>query len=342
MKGGVMGTVLRAPFPIQSYFGGKSRAAHLIWAALGDVASYVEPFCGSAAVLLARPESHRGRVETINDANRFVANFWRAVQADPDAVARYADWPVNEADLHARHRWLMYGDGSDEWRTLMHSDPHSYDAKRAGWWVWGHSAWIGSGWCDDSRTNGANVEQLPHLGNPGRGVHAPGLSAKLSHLGDPGRGVHAVMSDLSSRLRRVRVACGDWTRVLGESAIHAHAPGNVFAGVLLDPPYAADGQVGADVYGAGDASVSGSVREWAIEHGDDPTLRIVLCGYVGEHDMPDGWTSVAWKAGSGYGAQRSDGNRRNGDREILWLSPHCLRSDAHARQASLFDMESVR
>ena len=43
---------LRAPFP---YFGGKRRAAPIIWAALGDPGGYVEPFAGSAAVLLARP-----------------------------------------------------------------------------------------------------------------------------------------------------------------------------------------------------------------------------------------------------------------------------------------------
>ncbi|EIC70395.1 adenine-specific DNA methyltransferase [Mycobacteroides abscessus M94] len=45
-------TELSAPFP---YFGGKRRAAPKIWDALGDVGGYVEPFAGSAAVLLARP-----------------------------------------------------------------------------------------------------------------------------------------------------------------------------------------------------------------------------------------------------------------------------------------------
>jgi len=53
---------LRAPFP---WFGGKSRAAARVWAALGDVPNYVEPFAGSLAVLLARP--HEPRVETVND-----------------------------------------------------------------------------------------------------------------------------------------------------------------------------------------------------------------------------------------------------------------------------------
>lgn len=56
---------LAAPFP---YFGGKRRAAPIIWAALGDPAGYVEPFAGSAAVLLARPTFSGRRVETINES----------------------------------------------------------------------------------------------------------------------------------------------------------------------------------------------------------------------------------------------------------------------------------
>ena len=69
-------------------------------------ANYVEPFFGSGAVLLNRP-SEPG-IETVNDLDCMVANFWRALQHDPDAVADAADWPVNEADQHARHLWLMF------------------------------------------------------------------------------------------------------------------------------------------------------------------------------------------------------------------------------------------
>lgn len=47
---------LKAPFP---WFGGKSRAADLVWSRFGDVQNYVEPFAGSLAVLLARPSQPR-------------------------------------------------------------------------------------------------------------------------------------------------------------------------------------------------------------------------------------------------------------------------------------------
>ena len=45
---------LKTPFP---WFGGKSRAASLIWDRFGSPANYVEPFAGSLAVLLSRPDA---------------------------------------------------------------------------------------------------------------------------------------------------------------------------------------------------------------------------------------------------------------------------------------------
>ena len=79
-------TALRAPFP---WFGGKSRVAPLVWTRFGDLPNYVEPFAGSLAVLLGRPTPPL--VETVNDLDCYLANFWRALTADPDKVARYAD-----------------------------------------------------------------------------------------------------------------------------------------------------------------------------------------------------------------------------------------------------------
>src|SRR3989304_10483635 len=70
--------ITKPPFP---YFGGKSRVAHIVWERLGDVPNYVEPFAGSLAVLLNRP--HDPRIETVNDKDCYIANFWRALQLDP-------------------------------------------------------------------------------------------------------------------------------------------------------------------------------------------------------------------------------------------------------------------
>lgn len=167
-----MGVTLKAPIP---WFGGKQRVAMDIWSRLGEVPNYVEPFMGSCAVLLARP--HAPKTETVNDKCRFVSNFWRAMKGDPQAVADYVDWPVNEADLEARHYWLV-----TEGRARVESvigDPDGFDAKVAGWWAWGICSWIGSGWCTGSgpwawsnaEGKWTNLRQLPHLGTAGMGVN---------------------------------------------------------------------------------------------------------------------------------------------------------------------------
>jgi len=96
---------LKSPFV---WFGGKRKVATEVWAALGDVDNYVEPFAGSLAVLLGRPHNPADgsrRAETVNDMDHYLSNFWRAVALYPDEVAQYADWPVNEDDLFARHLW---------------------------------------------------------------------------------------------------------------------------------------------------------------------------------------------------------------------------------------------
>src|SRR5687767_3284790 len=110
-------TELRAPFV---YFGGKSKAAEVCWQAFDPrVPNYVEPFFGSGAVLLKRPAPPK--IETISDLDADVANFWRALKFAPDAVAESADWPVNEADLHARSARLI--ETLPAHRERMHTDP---------------------------------------------------------------------------------------------------------------------------------------------------------------------------------------------------------------------------
>jgi hypothetical protein len=192
----MVAATLKAPFPA---FGGKAKIADLVWSRLGDVDNYVEPFCNSAAVLLARPTAPR--IETLNDWDCYVANFWRATASDPAAVAAHADNPVNEADLHARHRWLVLSEHAAEFRQRMRTDPEYYDARVAGWWVWGACCWIGSGWCAEpggtcNGPPGGSAERRPALSGeqaaasgkqPGIGVNGgliqPALSQCLPKLG---------------------------------------------------------------------------------------------------------------------------------------------------------------
>lgn len=318
---------LRAPFP---YFGGKSSIAAEVWARFGDVPNYVEPFFGSGAVLLLRP--HEPQLETVNDADGFVANFWRAVSAAPDEVARYADWPVNENDLHARHAWLVQR--KESLVEKLEGDPDYYDAKIAGWWCWGMCCWIGSGFCSGNGPWRQIDGRLVRVSNGSGGVER-----KRIHLGDKGKGVqrqlardgiYQWMAALSERMRRVRVCCGDWSRVCGPSPTIK----NGLTGVFLDPPYSRNAGRDERIYTAEDLDVANDVREWAIEHGNDPMMRIALCGYEGEHVMPEDWECFAWTATGGYsnlGRKQKD----NRARERIWFSPHCLRPDA---ERNLFDL----
>jgi len=373
------------------------------------VRNFVDPFFGSGAPLLGAPWP-ADRTETVNDIDGLLCNFWRALQADPEAVAHHADWPVSELDLHARHRWLV--DRRADTEQLL-ANPEYYDAKAAGWWVWGISQWIGSGWCPP---HGAASEKMPHVGDAGMGVHrrmnahanlwkarpdlssngrgdaAPRLAHKRPHLGgtntnadgtpgkaggkgifrprlsqqmphlggdrDAGRGVHrkslsqkipkiganghgadsmssGVMRQelressnlleyfyaLADRLRRVRVICGDWSRVLGPSVTWRHG----LTAVFLDPPYVQAGR--ADVYGF-ESRVFDLVRAWALENGDNPLLRIAICGY--DFEMPEGWELVRWKAAGGYSGQGEGRGRENAHKECIWFSPHCINLKEHA------------
>ena len=144
---------LVAPFP---YFGGKRRAAPIIWRELGDPAGYVEPFAGSAAVLLARPAFKGRRVETINDADGWLVNTWRAIQLDPAGVARHAAGPVSEIDYHARLAWLQERrtDGVVSW---LEGNPEAHDAKAAGWWLYVAACGIGDPWALATRLHRVRI-----------------------------------------------------------------------------------------------------------------------------------------------------------------------------------------
>ena len=334
---------LAAPFP---YFGGKSNACEQVWQAFGAVDNYVEAFAGSAAMLLGAPDDKR--ISTINDADGFVANFWRAIAQDPEAVAHHADWPCNEVDLFARHSWLVR-----QTATLteqLHADPEWFDAKIAGWWCWGACNWIGSGWCSGTGPwvhDGAKIvdsRKLPHL-SAGQGIKrklphlsaGQGINRQLPHLGDAGQGRRAYIMKwfalLHERLRDVRVTCGDWSRVVKDSVTTRHG----LTGLFLDPPYT----LGSMDYAAGGVGgdLAAEVRDWCAANGGNPLLRIVLCGHAGEHDalLSHGWHTRTWTARKGYAL--SDAAIANSAGETLWCSPACV--PAVAANYGLFDFSEA-
>lgn len=307
---------LKAPFP---YFGGKSTVAHIVWQALGQPRRYIEPFFGSGAVLLARPNYDANvHDEIVNDKDGFIANIWRSLQFAPDEVARWCDWPVNHADLMARRKELI----KNEARLLqgLVDDPKWFDAELAGYWIWAASCWIGSGL---TRSNA-----IPHL-TDSKGVHGQvphlkdtGVHVKRPHL----RGWFAALSE---RLRRVKVVCGEWHRVCGGN--WQGSRGDV--GIFFDPPYGVEDRA-TGIYAHDSTTVASDVMAWARERGKEKNYKIVLAGYE-EHAplLDEGWTAMPWKAQGGYANQGKNKGKNNRHREMLYFSPFCVDIK---KQGSLF------
>lgn len=294
-------TPLKAPFP---YFGGKSRIAAHVWHALGQPKHYIEPFFGSGAVLLSRPNPDpSAHIESVNDKDGFIANVWCAIQYKPDETAKWCDWPVNHADLMARRRVLIANEG----RLIENlvNDDMWCDPKLAGYWIWAASCWIGSGL--------TRLNTIPHLTDGGKGVHALG---KRPHI-------YEWFARLSERLRTVRVVCGDWTRVCGGD----WQDNKGICGMFFDPPYGVADRC-TSIYHHDSTDIAADVMAWVRERGYRPTYRIVLAGY--EEYVPllaDGWTCQSWKTQGGYGNLGNGRGKSNALREKLYFSPHCIKEE---------------
>lgn len=327
-----------------------------VWSRFGNVHTYVEPFAGSLAVLLARPTGHAwwGRKETVGDYSGLLVNFFRAVAHDPDGVAVAASYPVTEADLTARHLYLVRY--QDDLTERLAADPDFYDVRAAGWWVWGISAWVGGEWCsgmgpwhpgDDGpgvyrklpmvagNHHGKGIHRL-HQGNPP--VDSDGNALVADHYRQR---LTDTFTRLGQRLHRVRITCGDWRR-LTKSAIDP-VRGEV-TGIFLDPPYDSTlrrsnlyGPDDDDAAADGAPQIHDDVRAWALSIGDDSRFRIAYCTYsTAEEDaemLAAGWEPYRWSAHGGYGLQSDNRALDNKDREVVWFSPHCL----HPGGDALFD-----
>ena len=284
---------IKTPFP---YIGGKARVASEVWRRLGDVKNYVEPFLGGGAVLLNRPRWGGNRIETVNDLDSLLVNFWRAAKFHPRKLATAADYPVSELDSHARHSWLVRQ--RPEIAEQIRTEEAWCDPKVAAWWVWGISQWIGGGWCAGTHRL---HRQRPDL--EGRGVHRQGNCRRAEAL-------RRLYGEIAARLERVSILNRDWSKVVTPAVTTRHG----LTGVFLDPPYTHESGREHGLYATDDLNIGHRVRDWAVENGENPLLRISLCGYDGEYRIPSNWSVFDWK-GAG---------NRNGHKERIWFSPHCL------------------
>jgi DNA adenine methylase len=318
---------LNAPFP---YFGGKSKVANIVWNALGQVRHYIEPFFGSGAILLLRPDYDQNKyIETICDKDGFIANVWRSIKFSPEKTAEYCDWPVNHADLSARRITLI----KNEERLLSNliADENWHDPILAGYWIWAASCWIGSGL--------TQINAIPNIGATGKGVHK---LSQIPHIGTTGKGVGARNKNiydwfekLSNRLRYVRVVCGDWSRVCGGN--WQDNMGGV--GIFFDPPYGVKANRLSKIYNVDSLTVADDVRKWAIKRANKKKYKIIIAGYFDEHkELFDlGWKYYAWKTQGGYAniGKRNTRGKENCKKETLFFSPNCNCMEDDADQNEL-------
>ncbi|MGB1270473.1 MAG: DNA adenine methylase [Endozoicomonas sp.] len=325
---------LKAPFP---YFGGKSSAAPEIWRRFGKVNNYIEPFCGSLAVLLGRQEVQG--YETVNDKSCFISNFWRAVKCDPEQVAEHCQFPVSETDLHARHSWLMFSEEMEAFRKNIADDPEFFDCKVAGWWCWGMCIWIGAGWCGESglTKEGRTALKIPLPKKKGllqnrrpdlyksRGIQNA-LKKQLPNIhgrrGIQKSDAHEWLSILCDRLLSVRICNGEWHRVCSSKCVTTSLG---TTGIFLDPPYGEKTDRDMRLYAEESGTVADEVRVWCIDRGKNKKLRLALCGYDGEHEELEehGWSVFSWKAHGGYSNRNAENKNRK--RERIWFSPACIK-----------------
>lgn len=329
---------LIAPFP---YFGGKSKVALAVWERLGNVDNYLEPFGGSLAVLLARPDEHNWweKKETAGDYSGVLVNFFRAIKYKPEEVAQECLTPVNEVDLTARHLYLVRYE--NELAEKLAADPEYYEVKAAAWWVWGISAWVGGDWMTGKgawkpgQPNGPGVyRKMPMIAGShgGKGIHKPlrdildADSVSESYQAN----LTKIFTILSNRLMRVRLSCGDWKRLQGAAS---KAVAKKTTGIFLDPPY--DSALRRnDLYGVSDTAdgvsrdIHKEVRDWAISIGSQEEYRIAYCSYQEEEETKmfkeAGWTEYHWTASGGYSLQANNSAKENREKEVIWFSPHCL------------------
>jgi hypothetical protein len=109
---------------------------------------------------------------------------------------------------------------------------------------------------------------------------------------------------LSERLSNVTVYYGNWTR-LARCALRMRDRDTA---IFLDPPYSKASGRRPGLYRTDSLSVAPYVKRWALAAAK-LGIKVALCGYAHEHDMPADWEEVAWTSQCG------------GDKERIWFSP---------------------
>ena len=310
--------------PPLRYFGGKRLIAPVVWELLGNPQSYIEPFAGGLAVLLARPLPIAANVhETVNDIDGTIVNIWRSIRQDPETLAVWLDRPPAEADLVAAHNYLAQN--KERIEQLVKSQPDACDPLAAAY----HLHYL------KYKVGDMQLQGTLHTAKPQFPVKGRNYQLMLVRDYDLRRAIFdkrgaAQLYAIARRLRYVNILCGDWLRCFtGNYWRGTRSTGSqLTVGVYMDPPYADTNR--ADVYTHESYEVAYEAMEWCLQHAHEPWLRIVFSSYDEflkppwcERLAADGWRIINWKTSGGYTRTSKRKVNLNPRREVLYISPNC-------------------
>lgn len=265
------------------WFGGKRTMAPAIVEAIGPHHAYWEPFCGSMAVLLAKPPS---RTEVVNDLHGDLVNLARVIQHPTLGPALYR---------RLRRAWF----NEDQFRESLAivrepAEPDGGETMLGRAFHYFVASWQGAGgYSGTDKDAGAFARRFTSKG------------------GDPAvRWTSAVRSIPSwrRRLERVQVLRSDGVALCERIE---DAPG---VAIYCDPPYLVKGaKYRHDFADADHARLAAALRRFE-------RTRVVVSYYADERlaDLYPGWSIIPIAASKGLTNQgKRDGGGATGAPEVL-------------------------
>ena len=293
------------PRQLFPYVGGKYLVAPEINRRFGEIDTRIDAFTGSSSWILASPPV---RYEIVNDLDGYVVNYLRAVKYAPEELARHLDFPRAELELIAYHHYTR--DKLPELVARLGGDPDYYDPVLAARWAYVMAYKVVNSSLLKSGGWSVRDGRLVYERSAGRVRGSVTSSLRVLDRLVKEHRVSEYVAALSKRLRGVQVYWNDFEVVVSKARYHLGV-----VGILLDPPYPR--HLHNYDYDTDTADVWQRAARWAVANGDNPKLRIAVCGYNDADSdalFPSGWARFSWNR-SGIGQYK--------DRECIWFSPHC-------------------
>ena len=273
------------PLPLRAlrYYGGKSAAGPIhigpwIASRLRRRNAYIEPYAGMAGILLQRPKAP---VEMLNDSNRMLMNWWRAVRDCPTEFARMTEnTPGSKAEFE---------DAVDYIRAFPTLDPgltEPPDLRLALAW---HIVITQS----VMHADGGSPRWAPSWTHPTTGGRRPNIRA------------------LAERMKDVQLHCTDAINMIRRAALLPDAM------VYIDPPYPGSD---TEHYAAGGEVDIESIGQ-ALADLEERKIHVAVSGYGDTWDFLGWRREEFFRTYMAPGNVRAEHDGKVGTRrEVLWMN----------------------